>query len=1188
MDAPSAVSTIYDPDADPAPWFIINDDSTPPPPAAARRRVRDLVVPAGAVQPVPAPAAPPVMPPPVPLPGTGPGGVLPGGSGFEVPPPRGPVSAVELSGTGSFLLRANDARDMEILLQLLDVLRRNSEVALPELRVVPLKFADSSYLAGTLNSVFARVQVGAGGNFVPPASRSVTAGSALTAAVGGPSAIQTVYCVAIPRLNALMIIGPKGRFEDILKEVERFDRPNDSPIRPFSLKKASAQVVAQQIRLLYSQRFPQEGPPNQQFRISYDLSSNTVLVQAAPADMKDIADLIETLDSALPKSVNDVRVFKLRNALADELASVLIQTLTANVVNPVGPATQPWYIQSVTGVGALGGITALAGGQQGGQGAAGGLGGGGAGGGLGGGGLGGGGAGGGLGGGGLGGGGLGGGGLGGTGTGAGLNAVIPTVGTSSGGGLTTKTNALRFYSTKDGQVTETAFLEDVHIVPNARTNSLLVTARPETMKLIEKLVETLDTVAAASAYINIFKLDKADATLTALLLQQLFTGQNRTGLTPGAAGGGLGGGGGAGGAAGGTLNAATGVRPLLTLTGTPSDGATLIDLRISVDDRTNSIIVAGALNDLETIRAIIARLEAADTQGRVQDVYKLRNAAAADVAAALQTFITNSLNVYSGAAVLSAYQQLQRNIVVVAEPVSNTILISATPQYFAEIRRLVERIDAQPPQVVIQVLIAEVQLTNTEEFGVEVGLQSPVLFGRSLTATGPGSPGFNFNSTAALPNATNFEQGTVGFQGLGNLGVGRTSTNGLGVGGLVLAAQSQSFNLLIRALKAQNRIDILSRPQIQVADNQTGFVQVGQLFPYLGNSTLTATGAVQQSIEQQQTGVVLRVVPRVNPDGKVLMRIEPSITSVAPNFVSLGNGITQPAFNTETVQTTVLASDGETIVLGGLISKQDNRVENGVPFFKDIPYVGALFRYRSHQVSRREVLIIMTPHIVRTEYDAARVLAEEARRIDWCLPDVAKIHGHGLEVIGPAMKGSNPVPVGGVPPGAIPPGMMPAGFGPGFVPAPTVPGPGGPEYFGLPPGTILPSGTVLPPLVAPVPPPGGFPPDGAVGAAKPAPVPVGVPTYTPGPGVVTPVAATVPQSPVQPLAPPFVMVQAGGVPPPAAPPQPATGVKPRGYVMTPLPERAEPAAPPAPAPKPTKPDNAKEGGLWGKDFFNRR
>ena len=262
---------------------------------------------------------------------------------------------------------------------------------------------------------------------------------------------------------------------------------------------------------------------------------------------------------------------------------------------------------------------------------------------------------------------------------------------------------------------------------------------------------------------------------------------------------------------------------------------------------------------------------------------------------------------------------------------------------FVEMKRLIERLDAQPPQVVIQVLIADVQLTNNRDIGIEFGIQSPVLFNRG----GLASPGFNFNSTAPLGSVNASEQGNVGFQGLSNLGVGRVGSSGFG--GFVFSASSQSFNLLIRAMAAQSRVDILSRPQVQVMDNQEGFIQVGQDFPYPTNVNVTGL-TTQQGVAYRQIGVVMRVTPRITPDGKVIMRIEPQISSVSPTAVSLGNGFSAPAFNIQTVQTTVLASDGETIVLGGLITKQDNRTENGWPIFKDIPYVGALFRFRSQQI----------------------------------------------------------------------------------------------------------------------------------------------------------------------------------------------------------------------------------------------
>jgi general secretion pathway protein D len=428
----------------------------------------------------------------------------------------------------------------------------------------------------------------------------------------------------------------------------------------------------------------------------------------------------------------------------------------------------------------------------------------------------------------------------------------------------------------------------------------------------------------------------------------------------------------------------------------------------------------------------------------------------------------------------------------------------------------------------------------------------------------------------------------------------------------VFSASSQSFTLLVRALKAQGRVDILSRPQVQVMDNQAGFIQVGADFPYLSTSTLTGVGTAQQSIEYRQIGVTMRVTPRINPDGKVLMRVEPTVSSVSPTPINLGNGVNAPAFNIQTVQTTVLASDGETIVLGGMISKQDQRTENGLPFFKDIPYVGALFRYRTHQIQRREVLVIMTPHIMRSEADQARILAEEAARINWCTPDIARIHGHGMEVIGPATQGARAVPLngpmsgapGGYPGGYYAPG--PAYFGsiapegsnpaavatqPGMLPPhaqPYYPGATGQPMNPQPmhPGAVpAPAAPPVPPVglpAAPVvptqpqPQPGIAPPGTGPGiSAQP-----GVPTITPAamipgqPGAATPVvpaAATQPGAGM-PVAPPMPMGPMAPTAPAGAPP-----VGPKFGMVMPNGQFVPPAGTPPVAAAPAWPDTANRG-----------
>ncbi|AWM40676.1 Type II secretion system protein D precursor [Gemmata obscuriglobus] len=1117
-DAPSAVHTIYDPQTDEADFGY--NRPAPPRPLGA-------IVMAGGQQPV-IPGAPPMMTPPAP-PGSG-DGVYTG------PAPRGVVTAIPIQGLDALVLRTADAKDLQIVLELIEILQRTARNTQPRVEIVTLENGDCNTVAEQFNALFGRVQLGQNGGYLPgPRVGSTNVGFGGFGQNTGAASAGAVAALALPRLNAVLLVAPEARFEDAKNEMKRlFDQSNRAPFKAFQLKRASAQLVAYQIQNFWNTRYPGDPQTKNQFRVTFDTSSNTVYVQGSPGDLKDVEDLITLMDISTSKAVNDMRIFKLKNALSDELGQVLSQALTSNVLNPLAQQQFTGPQAQLQGGAAAFGITANQGGganqfgqgnqfNLGTQGATPGA-------------------------------------IGQT-TGQfgatqvqQINALIPTIGTGSAGGLHTKTTAIKFYSARDGKTYETGFLEDIHIVSHARINSLIIAAPTETMKLIETLIENLDTVAAARSYVNVFRLSQgADATLTANLIAQLFTGQGRT-ATTGIQNQGLG-------------QNTTQARPLLTISSDPSAGASLIDLRLSVDDRTNSIIVAGSLNDLDTIRAVIARLEGSQVQNRYHEVVKLRNAAAADVANSVQQFFTQALQVYTGAQFNSAFQQLQRSVVVIAEPVSNTVLVSATPEYFGEIKRIIDKIDAQPPQVVIQVTIAEVQLNNTEELGVEVGLQSPVFFDRGTT--------LNFNTTTALPAGNNVGNGIVGFQGLGNLGVGRSSPT-QGVGGFVFSASNDTFSLLVRALKAQGRVDVLSRPQIQVADSQTGYVNIGQSYPVPTATTIT-NGLAQQGITYQDIGISLRVTPRVSPDGKVLMRVEPTVSSVQPSTVAVG-GIQAAVFNSQTVQTTVLASDGETIVLGGLLSKQETKSEVGIPYAKDIPYLGALFRYRTHQVQRREILVIMTPHIVRSEYDNARILAEESAKLKWCLPEVLATHKHGGEVMGPAAAGARPVPTGaGGPQGQ-----------PNFVPGPAyfgtfnapIPLDGGAATGVLQPGTPQPQpGTVVPPGMVPqntvMPPNGGA----AILPAQPAPMLTPAPAAMPAPGLNVPLPGTpgaalpsssgvMPVSASQPVFAPPPFPQPGFAPAVPAAPQIPAAPQGAGYVMQqpgqPVPAAPAPAVPGAP------------------------
>jgi type II secretory pathway component GspD/PulD (secretin) len=837
-----------------------------------------------------------------------------------------------------------------------------------------------------------------------------------------------VVLLPIPRQNAILVAAPEARLKDVEAEIAHLDVPNAPPGKAtaFPLKKASAARVDAMLNSFYAARYSSSGETQavDQVRITHEDSTNTVYVQAAPADLAEISDIIARIDTSVSAAVNEIQIVPLKNVTSDEMQAIIQQAINQATAVPTTGGTVPGLPTTPGGPGLPTTPTLPGGARPGGLPTP----------------------------------------TGPTGVPGTPGAIPGTTGVPATPQATTKATTLRFVlPTPTGlQTVEAGMLEDVHLTSFPRLNALLIAAPEKSMPLLRTLIAALDTLPNLRAELKVFTLSRADASATAILLQQLFLGvggiAGPTTVTPGGGPGAPGVPGAPGGVPGAPGAVPGGGTPRqitpLVVPGISPEGAPLIELRLAVDTRTNSIIVAGSPNDVFAIELIIRKLEDTEVQLRRNMVYHVRNSSAADLANAITTFSTSSLQVLTRGGILTPYQDILREVVVVPEPITNKLLISATPQYYEEAMRLITELDAEPPQVVIQVLIAEVDLNNTDEFGVEIGLQSPVVFqrgvfpapafsagstssftsmanaagmnegpvpfGTNVSTSNPGNPvgqpGFLFNTTNPLGNNVAVNPGVVGYQGLTNLGVGRISPNAP-VGGFVFSAASDTFNLLIRALKTQGRMEILSRPQLMTLDNQTASVQVGQKFPYLSETSATL-GTVTSGVTYENTGVILNVTPRISPDGKVLMRVNPAIETPLTQ-INLGGGFLGTPFAIQTVTTTVLAGDGETVAIGGLIQKRDNKTESKIPWLGDLPGVGVLFRFREQIKAKTELLIILTPHIVRSRAEADLMLDMEAKRMDWTKVDVVKTHGTpGIPPIlppAPPLNGpaAGPGPVGG-------------------------------------------------------------------------------------------------------------------------------------------------------------------------------
>jgi general secretion pathway protein D len=868
----------------------------------------------------------------------------------------GPVQIEFLEGLDAIVVRGNP-RDVERVMQIINEIEQLSAVTQPRIEIYPLRFVSGQTLYNLVQSIYDQTLATRQGR---------------------------VSITPLVKPNSLLLIGRDEAVQSVIDLIKRLDQPVNpaSLFQVFPIKHASATAAQQTVNQFFATR----GGLGGNALVVADFRSNSLIVQASPRDLQEVDALLKKIDVPSSSAVNELRIFPLKNSVAEELATVLQNAISIQgQQNARGQQNGQQQQQGAAGAaqGGAGFGNGFGGAGFGGAGAPGGFGGAGA-------------APGGFGGGGA--------------AGGAQNAQTQQQQQLAN---QVRSTMLRFV-TIDGELKQgfhSGILSDVHITADSRANTLLVSAPSESMELIAALIRQLDQMPSAESQIKVFEIKNGDAVNLIQMLETLFGQTVRTG-------------GGGGGGAGGGANS-------LIQGGAVEVENVLVPVRFSADERTNSIIASGSTNDLAVVEAILLRLDESDIRLRKTTIYRLKNVYAPNVATSITQFLTQQRTLnqqFQQQGATNPFSEMDQEVIVVAEPTSNSLIISATPRYYDEIMKIVEQIDRRPPMVMIQVLIAQVTLDNTDEFGVEMGLQDSVLFDRSLigsptfvtraiTTSNPATgiqtttdvivgadniPGFNFNSALPLGSSGSdsalANPGAVGGQGITNLGLGRSNST-LGYGGLVLSASSDSVSALLRALSECRRVDVLSRPQIMTLDNQPAFLQVGQQVPRVTSSSVTATGTIN-TVTLDNVGIILNVQPRVSPDNLIVMQVDAEKSDLGPedqgipiSISTSGQVIRSPFYNTTLAQTTVQAVEGQTIVLAGLITSNKSQDHRRVPYLSNIPLLGNLFRYDLVTQERTELLIVLTPHVVRNEDDADRIKQAEAARMSWCLGDIIKING---------------------------------------------------------------------------------------------------------------------------------------------------------------------------------------------------
>lgn len=289
---------------------------------------------------------------------------------------------------------------------------------------------------------------------------------------------------------------------------------------------------------------------------------------------------------------------------------------------------------------------------------------------------------------------------------------------------------------------------------------------------------------------------------------------------------------------------------------------------------------------------------------------------------------------------------------LIADDSRNIILLRALPSDYTRLVKLLERLDNMPRQVLIEVMVAEVTLSDSWEMGVEWAMKKKgKIDGNSYDNYFVNNTKIaNGTASTVIPNPT-FPTDLL------KTGSGFTYS--------ILSSAGELAGVL-NAIADNNDLSILSSPQVMVLNNETATVNVGESVPIVTSQTgdISNSTNLNQTIQYKDVGVILKVTPKINYDGIIILNIDQQVSSAASNTLS---GVQSPKISNRQLNTKLAVRDGQTIFMGGLISNNVNYVDSGVPLLKDIPILGWLFKYQSEQKDKKELLVMITPYVIESE-----------------------------------------------------------------------------------------------------------------------------------------------------------------------------------------------------------------------------
>ncbi|MEE9281090.1 MAG: type II secretion system secretin GspD [Myxococcota bacterium] len=510
---------------------------------------------------------------------------------------------------------------------------------------------------------------------------------------------------------------------------------------------------------------------------------------------------------------------------------------------------------------------------------------------------------------------------------------------------------------------------EANLIAYQPTNTLIVTDAAANIRRLVTIIDQID-VETYREQVKVLEIQYADASVLATQLQLIFSEPA--------------------GQAGRARTTARARRTTRT-TPTPAAAAALViagvagEPRFLTDERTNSIIVIATRAIIQQVEKLLPLLDY-DRQGTGRiHVYRLQNADAEEMAQTLSSLTSAAPTTprAPGAAAAAAIAELGQGVRVIADGPTNSLIVQASSEGYAALSEVIAALDLRRPQVMVEALILEVDVTNSEALGLAWLYQAELNTTGSALSVGVDPSGVISEPIPASTTSTGDIIAGVAATGAGLIGstAADLTTAVLGKTININGVNLPVIQAILTASRSDSNVNIVSAPVILTADNEEAEIIIGEEIPVptsrLQTADPSAAGGFQtsQNIARQNVGVTLRVTPQISEGDTVRLEIFQEISEVKESDPELG-----PTTTNRQVENTVYVRDGEAVMIGGILSEIRTTTENKVPFLGDIPILGWAFKTTSDSVRKTNLLIILTPHIVRDPDDLKRLTLERRER----------------------------------------------------------------------------------------------------------------------------------------------------------------------------------------------------------------